>query len=351
MTLERLAALQWLVFIAACAWLLYLLAPILSPFVAAAILAYICNPAVGRMCALKMPRAPAVVLVMSTLLGALVLLVVILLPLLQSQAEVLMTRLPQWLETLRTLLEPQVQRYLGFDLSWDDAALKDLLLGHWQGAGEAAARTLPWISGGGTALLALLVNGVLIPVVMFYLLRDWPQLVARVDAIIPRRWHDKVTQLAAEVDTVLAEFLRGQLAVMVLMSVYYAAALWFAGLEFALPIGVVAGMLVFVPYLGMITGLALATLAALTQFGHLGAVLLVWGVFGTGQLLEGMLVTPWLVGRRIGLHPLGVIFALLAFGQLFGFFGVLFALPLSAALLVGLRHARAGYLASSLYRD
>jgi predicted PurR-regulated permease PerM len=127
--------------------------------------------------------------------------------------------------------------------------------------------------------------------------------------------------------------------------------LWLAGLEFALPIGVVAGMLVFVPYLGMVAGLTLSTLAALTQFGQFTGVLLVWAVFGAGQMMEGMVVTPWLVGNRIGLHPLAVIFALLAFGQLFGFFGVLLALPLSAVLLVGLRHAKAWYLNSSLYRD
>jgi predicted PurR-regulated permease PerM len=127
--------------------------------------------------------------------------------------------------------------------------------------------------------------------------------------------------------------------------------LWLAGLQFALPIGVVAGMLVFIPYLGMFTGLLLATLAAFTQFDQFSSIILVWGVFGFGQLLEGMVVTPWLVGDRIGLHPLAVIFALLAFGQLFGFVGLLLALPLSAALVVGLRHASRWYLNSSLYKE
>jgi predicted PurR-regulated permease PerM len=136
---------------------------------------------------------------------------------------------------------------------------------------------------------------------------------------------------------------------MLLMSLFYAVALWLVGLEFALPIGIVAGLLVFVPYLGTVLGLSLATLAAVMQFTALSDVVLVWAVFGAGQLLEGMVVTPWLVGERIGLHPLAVIFALLAFGQLFGFFGVLLALPLAAILLVVLRHSREHYLNSEMY--
>jgi predicted PurR-regulated permease PerM len=191
----------------------------------------------------------------------------------------------------------------------------------------------------------------LIPLVLFYLLRDWPVLLAKVEAAIPRRMLTKILEITHEVDCILAEFLRGQVSVMVLMSTYYVFALWLTGLEFALPIGVVAGMLVFVPYLGMLTGLTLASLAALTQFDQFTSIALVWSVFGVGQVLEGMVVTPWLVGDRIGLHPLTVVFALLAFGQLFGFFGLLLALPLSAVLLVGLRHASKWYLNSALYRD
>jgi predicted PurR-regulated permease PerM len=159
-----------------------------------------------------------------------------------------------------------------------------------------------------------------------------------------------VNEIGSEVDSVLAEFLRGQISVMLLMSAFYSLVLWMVGLEFALPIGIVAGMLVFIPYLGMIIGLLLATLAAVMQFTELTSVLWVWAVFGAGQLLEGTLVTPWLVGERIGLHPLAVIFALLAFGQLFGFFGILLALPMSAILLVGLRHAMKWYLSSQMYR-
>lgn len=351
MTLQRFAALQWLAIAIALGWLVYLLSPILTPFVAAAILAYICNPLVNRLCAWKLPRGLATLLVMIALLGAFVLLVLITLPLLQKEVNVFMTRLPDLIDAARNKLLPWLQQHFGIALQLDSAMLKDLLLSHWQSAGGAAAKVLPWLGGSGTALLAMLINLALVPLALFYLLRDWPQLLAHVEQAIPRRRHDKIALIASEVDGVLAEFLRGQLAVMLLMSAFYAAGLWFAGLGFALPIGVVAGMLVFVPYLGMISGLLLATLAAFTQFDHFTSVLVVWAVFGAGQLLEGMVVTPWLVGNRIGLHPLAVIFALLAFGQLFGFFGILLALPLSATLLVVLRHTKGWYLDSTLYRD
>lgn len=341
---------QWLAFAAVAGLLLYLLAPILTPFVAAGILAYICNPLVQRLCGWKVPRTLAVVLVMAGLLLLFVLLLLIMFPLLEKEISLFVARLPDWVEAARVRFLPLLQQWFGADLQWDSQEVKDMLRSHWQKAGGVATKLLPWLGSGGGVIAGLLVNLLLIPVAMFYLLRDWNDLVARIDGLVPRHWHAKVREIAVEVDDILAEFLRGQISVMLLMSVFYVVALWLAGLEFALPIGIVAGMLVFVPYLGMILGLALATLAAAMQFTSFGSVLLVWAVFGVGQLIEGMLVTPWLVGERIGLHPLAVILALLAFGQLFGFFGVLLALPLAAILLVTLRHAKAAYLGSEMYR-
>ncbi|MBI5429807.1 MAG: AI-2E family transporter [Nitrosomonadales bacterium] len=349
MPLSRFAALQWLSFAAVAGLLLYLLGPILTPFVAAAILAYICNPLVNRLCAWKIRRTLAVVLVMSGLLLLFVILLLIMLPLLEKEIALFVARLPNWIESARVRFLPLLQQWFGAELQWDSAALKQMLQNHWQSAGGIAAKLLPWLGNSGGALLALLVNLLLIPVAMFYLLRDWNELVAHIDQIIPRHWHAKVREITAEVDAILAEFLRGQISVMLLMSVFYVVVVWLVGLEFALPIGIVAGMLVFVPYLGMVLGLLLATLAAAMQFTSFGSVVMVWAVFGAGQLIEGMVVTPWLVGDRIGLHPLAVVFALMAFGQLFGFFGVLLALPLAAMLLVGLRHAKQVYLASEMY--
>lgn len=350
MTTPRFAALQWLLFIALLGGMFYLLSPILLPFIAAAILAYICNPLVNRLVRAKLPRGLAVLLVMLSLLIAAVLLLLILLPLLQKELAVLSIRLPLFLDTLRSKILPHLQHVFGGAVQWDSNVLKAFALEHWQSAGGIAEKILPWLSSSGGAIAAGLLNLLLIPVAMFYLLRDWPQLISKIDALIPRHSHAKFSQIASEIDTVLAEFLRGQIAVMMLMSAFYSLALWAVGLEFALPIGIVAGMLVFVPYLGMVLGLSLATLAAAMQFTAVADVVWVWAVFGVGQLLEGMVVTPRLVGERVGLHPLAVIFALLAFGQLLGFIGVLLALPLSAILLVALRHLKAGYLASELYQ-
>lgn len=350
MTLPRFAAVQWLSFITVLGVLLYLLSPILTPFVAAAILAYICNPFVHRLVRCKLPRTLAVLLVMLGLLLFSVLLLLILLPLLEKELGHMSARLPVFIDSLRSKFLPHLQQLLGVSLEWDGDLLKSFALTHWQSAGGLAGKLLPWLSDSGVVIMAVFANLLLIPVAMFYLLRDWPNLVCRVDELIPRHSYDKVREIAIEVDTVLAEFLRGQLSVMLLMSVFYVIVLWLVGLEFALPIGIVAGMLVFVPYLGMLVGLALATLAAVMQFTSLSDVVWVWAVFALGQLLEGMAVTPRLVGERVGLHPLAVIFALLAFGQLMGFFGVLLALPLSAILLVALRHAKAWYLSSSMYR-
>lgn len=349
MTLSRFAAVQWLSVVAAAALLLYLFGPILTPFVAAAILAYICNPLVQRLCGWKLPRTLAVVLVMAGLLLLFVLLLLIMLPLLEKETGLFLARLPDWVEAVRVHLLPWLQQWFGAELQWDSAAVKSALLNHWQSAGGVAGKLLPWLGDSGGALLALLANLLLIPVAMFYFLRDWETMVARLDEMVPRQWHAKVSEIFIEVDRVLAEFLRGQISVMLLMSVYYVVALWLVGLEFALPIGIIAGVLVFVPYLGMILGLLLATLAAAMQFTAFGSVLLVWLMFGIGQLIEGFVVTPWLVGDRIGLHPLAVVFALMAFGQLFGFFGILLALPLAAMLLVALRHAKSAYLDSEMY--
>lgn len=352
MTQERSAALQWLVGAALLAGLIHLLTPILTPFVAAAILAYLCEPLTNWLCARKTSRTAAALLVMLLLFGMLLAFTLLLVPVIQREISMFTLRLPALIEEMRAKILPFLQQYLHLDVQWDDEALRNLLTIQWQqSAGNMADKVLPWLGGGSAALLNLLMNAVLLPVVLFYLLRDWPILLERIEELVPRRWNRLALQIATEANAVLSEFLRGQIVVMAVMSLFYVTGLWFAGLQFALPIGLVAGLLVFIPYVGMITGLVLATLASAAQFTTFGSMLAVWAVFGAGQLLEGMVVTPRLVGERIGLHPLAIIFALLAFGQMFGFFGVLLALPISAVLLVGLRHAKNHYLSSPLYRE
>ncbi len=342
--------LWWFIPAAVVIALLYFLSPILAPFLFAAILAYISNPLVSWLKRHRVPRTLGAVLVMLLLGGLFVLLLLILLPLFIKEVRLLSERLPGFLAQLNDNLAPWIKARFGAELQFDLAGLKKLVNENLQGADGLGMKLLASLRIGGLAVLGFVVNLLLVPVVLFYLLRDWNALLAQINELLPRRWHPQLTGVAREIDAVLAEFLRGQIAVMVLMSVLYVSGLWLAGLEFALPIGIITGMLVFVPYVGMLTGLALATVVALMQFPSIGGVIPVWIVFGIGQTLEGTLVTPLLVGKRIGLHPVAVIFALLAFGQIFGFFGVLLALPASAALLVGLRHLGAQYRNSSLYK-
>ena len=201
----------------------------------------------------------------------------------------------------------------------------------------------------GQLLVGWLTYLLLIPVVTFYLLRDWDHLVAAVRDLLPKRLEPTVVKLAREIDAVLAEFLRGQLTVMLALAVIYTTGLWLVGLELAFFIGMLAGFVSFVPYLGVIVGLVVASFAAFLQFQDVVHIAGVAAVFGVGQLLEGMVLSPLLVGDRIGLHPVAVIFAVMAGGQLFGFFGVLLALPVAAIIVVLLRHSRDEYLQSALY--
>lgn len=341
----------WFAIVAAFALLIYFLSPILAPFLFAAILAYICNPLVSRLERRGVRRTLGVVIVMLLLIGAAVLLLLILLPLFIKETRLLSERLPGYLADLDASLVPWVKARFGVELQLDAAALKQMIGDSLQGADGLGAKLLASLKIGGLALVGFVANLLLVPVVLFYLLRDWNGMLVRIDHMLPRRSHQKILGMANEIDAVLAEFLRGQVAVMLLMSALYVLGLWLAGLEFALPIGIITGMLVFVPYVGMLTGLILGTLAALMQFQSLGGLVPVWVVFAIGQTLEGTVVTPMLVGNRIGLHPVAVIFALLAFGQVFGFFGVLIALPASATLLVCLRHLRIQYLNSPLYKE
>jgi predicted PurR-regulated permease PerM len=288
---------------------------------------------------------------MTLLLSVFTVFILIMVPLFEREASRLIEKAPAYLEAVRNSLVPWLETQLGISVQLDITLLKQTLTQNWQSAGGIAAKLVKWFASGGAAVMEFLLNLVLVPVVLFYLLRDWTQLIKFVDEMIPRHWYEQVNVLAREIDRVLAEFLRGQLSVMLLMSIYYVMGLWLVGLEFALEIGVIAGFLVFVPYLGMVIGLILATFVALMQFQGWSDLIPMWIVLGVGQLLENMVVVPWLVGNRIGMHPIVVIFALLAFGLLFGFVGLLLALPASAVLLVWLRHVRKQYLESTLYNS
>ncbi len=347
---DRLQTLLWIALGLALLALLFALAPILSPFLLAAILAYICAPLVDRQERLGLPRMLGVLatLLLLTAIGAA--LILILLPLLQEEAQQLGARLPDALRALDQSLLPWLYQRFGIRLHLDLASLTQVLANHSDGAQVLGAKLLDSLRIGGMALFGIVANLLLAPVVLFYLLRDWHSLLASLGAAIPRPWLGRMTAILKEIDGVLAEFLRGQILVMLLLAAYYSLGLWLAGSAYALPLGILTGLLVFVPYLGYACGLTLALLVALLSFSGMAPIIAVGVVYGLGQALESFILTPWLVGKRIGLHPLAVIFALLAFAHLFGFFGVLIALPASAALLVGLRQLRQPYLASRFYR-
>ena len=221
--------------------------------------------------------------------------------------------------------------------------IKQQVLQHWQQLGERTGMFIGYIAQSGMRLAGWIVNLILIPVVMFYLLRDWDDVLRHTRSLFPPKLQQQLGALVNETNQVLASFLRGQLVVMIVLAVVYATGLWLVGIDLALPIGLLAGVVSFVPYLGFIVGILVAGVAALLQFQDATVLIWVTVVFMVGQGLEGMVLTPRLVGERIGLHPVAVIFAVMAGGQLFGFFGVLLALPAAAALLVWARHVRNAY--------
>ncbi|HEV7816732.1 MAG TPA: AI-2E family transporter, partial [Janthinobacterium sp.] len=321
---------------------------------AAAIIAYALNPGVDRLAGLRLgrfgvPRALAVLMVVLLFLLALIALALIVVPVLRTEVPLLQAQIPQFLVKLNELLGPRLSE-MGIHVRLDSAGIKTLLSQQIAASGdEIWSAVLASARVGGTAVLGWIATVVLIPFVLFYLLLDWHPMLARIAGAVPRRWVSQTVSMGNEVDTLLAQYLRGQLLVMLVLAAYYSVALMVAGFDVALPVGILTGLLVFIPYLGFGLGLALALIAAVLQFSDWHGLIAVAIIYGVGQTLEGFFLTPRLVGERIGLNPLAVIFALLAFGQLFGFVGVLLALPASAILMVAFRHLRRHYLGSTFY--
>lgn len=330
---------------------LHFLGPVLTPFLIGAIFAYLGTPIVNAMQRRGVPRALGSTVTVLLFIVAVLAVLLVLVPLVQAELALAMTKLPELAGRLFADVAPWVERNLGITLAFDLATLRDLLAENVESAKALSLRLLSGLRAGGVLALAVIVNAVLIPVVMFYLLRDWTMIWERFFELVPHRWRARTRQITGQVDAVLAEFLRGQGLVMVSLALYYMIGLSIAGLQYALPIGVLTGLLVLIPYVGFGTGFVLGMIAALLQWNGVGPFLAILSVYAVGQVLENYVLIPWLIGDRIGLHPLAVIFALLAFGTLFGFAGVLLALPASAALLVGLRHLRAAYSESALYGD
>lgn len=333
-----------------CAFI-YVLHPILSPFLVGILLAYLADPLVDRLEKLKLSRTWGVVVVFGLFTLILALLLLVLIPMLAKQLVRLYELTPQMLDWLQHSALPWVQSRLGLaDGFWKFDKIKAAVSEHMGQTTDIVGIILSQATASSLALMAWLANLVLIPVVAFYLLRDWDIMMAKIRSLLPRQREGQIVKLAAECHEVLGAFVRGQLLVMVALGVIYAAGLMLVGLELGLLIGVIAGLAAIVPYMGFVIGIGSAIVAGLFQFGvdpfHLIAIA---AVFMVGQALEGMVLTPLLVGDRIGLHPVAVIFAILAGGELFGFTGVLLALPVAAVIMVLVRHMHEVYKESDIY--
>ena len=342
---------QWAAVVLAALWLLGLLAPVLTPFVIAALLGWLGDPVVDRLEAAGRSRSTAVAIVFSVMSLLFVIVLLLLLPMVQRQVITLIQSLPRYLAWVGDTLLPWVEARTRIDVDryLDMGYLVAMVREHWESAGGVARTVLGYVTRSGSMLIGLAVNAVLVPVLAFFFLRDWDALVERIAALVPPRHLPTVSRLARESDAVLGGFLRGQFLVMVILGIGYAVGLQIVGLDLGILIGLIAGLLTFVPYVGPASLLVLGGIASLVQFGdwqHLVGVLV---VFGVGQVIESYWLTPKLVGDRIGLHPMAVIFSVLAGGQLFGFLGMLLALPVAAVTNVLLRYAQERYRASRLY--
>ncbi|WOE78036.1 AI-2E family transporter [Pseudomonas protegens] len=331
--------------------LVYLLHPILSPFLVALLLAYLFDPLVDRLEKWGLSRTWGVVAVFALFTLIVMTLLLVLVPMLAKQLLRLYELAPQMLDWVQHSAMPWVQSRLGLaDGFWKFDKVKAAISEHMGQTTDIVGVVLSQATASGLALIGWLANLVLIPVVSFYLLRDWDLMMAKIRSLLPRNREERVMSLAGECHEVLGAFVRGQLLVMLALGVIYAAGLMLVGLELGLLIGLIAGLAAIVPYMGFVIGIGAALIAGLFQFGgDLYPMLGIVAVFMIGQALEGMVLTPLLVGDRIGLHPVAVIFAILAGGELFGFTGVLLALPVAAVIMVLVRHVHDLYKDSDIY--
>ncbi len=344
---------KWLtlVLIAITGGLVYLLAPILMPFVVGFLLAYLGNPLVERLSRWKLPRVLSVTIVFAGITLIFLILIGILVPLIRDQLIYLNTKMPDFVKWINTQAIPWIQKTFQVDLMhFDVEAFTTMLTNSWQEAGSVAGQVIARIAQGGMAIVGTLASIALIPVVAFYLMLDWQRLMASFYELLPRQMEGNVRTIAGEIDDVLSAFFRGQFIVMICLSLVYGLGLKVVGLDIAVIVGLIAGLGSIIPYFGFTIGIVIATIAAIFQFQDFLPVVWVWTVFGIGQIIEGWVLIPYLVGNKVGLHPVAVIFAILAGGQLFGFFGMLLAIPAASMIVVLLRHVRRKYFASELYK-
>jgi predicted PurR-regulated permease PerM len=351
MTLQRQIGF-WLACLAAFIGFLYLFSGILMPFVAALILAYLLDPVVDRLQKAGLSRPWGTVIVMLLVTFAFVIVLLSVAPVLVNQLASFITKVPGYIARIQTLITeqggPLIERLGGAERL---SEIQSALSGGLGDAAKWAGGVLTSIISGGSTIVGILSLLVLTPVIAFYLLLDWDHMVERVDGWLPRQHATVVRDLAREMDQTVAGFLRGQALLCLILGLFYAAALSLIGLNFGFLIGIIAGVISFIPFVGSITGLLIGGGVAIAQFWpDYVSIVAVLGVFAIGQFIEGNILQPKLLGNAVGLHPVWLMFSLLAFGSLFGFVGVLLAVPVAAAIGVLVRFALQQYLASAFFR-
>lgn len=328
---------------------IYYLSSVLMPFLIAFVLAYLTDPIVHRLTLVKIPRTLAVSIVFVLLFSIIFALLLLLIPLLERQLVLLASKIPQMFVWVQHTVVPWMEKHFGMKEVLNFNAVRSFLTSNLSQAGSIASTVWKTVFLSGYTIFMLLFNLVMIPVVTFYLLRDWNKITSGSQALFPRAQAALITRLVRQCDEVLSAFFRGQLLVMLALGLYYVLALWLVGIELALLIGFIISLISIVPYLGFIVGLVLAIIATLFQYHDGIHLVYVFIIFGIGSVLENVILAPLLVGDRIGLHPVAVIFAILAGGQLFGFVGILVALPAAAMIMVLIRYGRECYLTSTIY--
>ena len=348
----RQQLLFWALIFAGIIVVMWVLGDVLLPFVLGMAIAYLCNPLTNRLERSRIPRWVAALIVITLVVLFFVLLTLLIAPIIGKQLAAFIEDVPRYIRKLQAVISdpsrPWLSRFVGERFTAADESGGDLV----KEAAALGTAFLGKIWSGGTTVVSVVALLVLTPVVAFYFLVDWPRIVQGLERLVPRSQHETVVKLAQQTDVAIAGFVRGQTLVCVVLGILYAVALSAVGLNFGLLIGLLSGLISFIPYVGSVTGFVLATAIALAQFWPDWVwIVVVIGIFLLGQFIEGNILVPKLVGDSIGLHPLWLMFALLAFGYLFGFLGLLLAVPLAAAVGVLVRFGVGRYLESPLYKN
>lgn len=347
----QLSPYTWLVIFFAFFYLIYVLRSVLMPFVAGTLLAYLLDPCVDKLQKLKLSRTSATLIVCALLIIIVLPTIGLLVSLIENQITLLIQATPKYLNIIMEKVRPSLQEMSGRFPELQNTNIEELVKSNIGNSMKFVGKVLNSLISNGFALINLISLLLIMPVVAFYMLRDWDDFVKKFESLLPKKSKKTITETLKEIDKIIAGFIRGQLSVCLILGLFYSIGLKLVGLELGLLVGFIAGIISFIPYVGSITGFIIGCVLAFAQYGDITHVLYVVVVFMLGQFIEGNFLTPKLVGESVGLHPVWVMFALLAGGVLLGFLGLMLAVPLAAIIGVLVRLAIKRYKLSSLYLD